>query len=145
MSLAASASDLLLAILSLQSTNLLAYFLAGYGKRSALSAEAAVKYMAFCSVAGAFLLYGLAILLFAPTHSLNIYEIHQALLATRCRATMLLVIFMLIFLALPEFSVRRVSDVPLGARRARRARRRRRRRFCLSGRARRVSRWRSGF
>lgn len=99
MSLAASAADLLLAFLSLQFVNILASFLAGYGKRSALSAEAAVKYMAFGSVAGALLLYGFAIL-FSSAHAFNIYEIHAALVAAPLTREAMLAVFMLIFLAL---------------------------------------------
>lgn len=98
MCLAASSADLLLAFLSLQFTNVLAYFLAGYGKRSILSAEAAVKYMIFSAVAGALLLYGLAIL-FAHTQSLNIYEIHRALVAHPLPREVMLVVFMLTFLS----------------------------------------------
>jgi NADH-quinone oxidoreductase subunit N len=99
MSLAASASDLLLAFLSLQFVNILASFLAGYGKRSSLSAEAAVKYMAFGSVAGALLLYGFA-LLFSSSHTFNIYEIHKALVQAPLTREAMLAVFMLIFLAL---------------------------------------------
>jgi NADH-quinone oxidoreductase subunit N len=99
MSLAASSADILLAFLALQFMNILAYFLAGYGKRSALSAEAAVKYMAFCSVAAALLLYGLAIL-FSSTHAFNIYEIHKALVATPLARDSMLAVFMLLFLSL---------------------------------------------
>ena len=99
MSLAASAADILLAFLSLQFVNILAYFLAGYGKRSALSAEAAVKYMAFCSVAGALMLYGLAIL-FSSAHVFNVYEIHKALVASPLPRDSMLVVFMLLFLSL---------------------------------------------
>jgi NADH-quinone oxidoreductase subunit N len=98
MSLAAASADILLAFLSLQFLNILAYFLAGYGKRSVLSAEAAVKYMAFSSVAAALLLYGLAIL-FSATHAFNIYEIHKALVAAPLSHDSMLAIFMLIFLA----------------------------------------------
>lgn len=99
MSLAASSADLLLAFLSLQFMNILAYFLAGYGKRSELSAEAAVKYMAFCSIAGALLLYGFAFL-FSSAHTFNIYDIHKALVASPLSRESMLAIFMLLFLAL---------------------------------------------
>lgn len=99
MSLAAASADILLAFLSLQFTNILAYFLAGYGKRSALSAEAAVKYMVISSVAGMLLLYGLA-LLFASSHVFNIYEIHKALVAAPLSRESMLAIFMLMFMAL---------------------------------------------
>lgn len=99
MSLSAGAADILLAFLSLQFLNVLAWFLAGYGKRSVRSAEAAVKYMAFSAVSAALLLYGLAIL-FSTTHAFNIYEIHKALVAAPVARDSMLAIFMLIFLAL---------------------------------------------
>ncbi|MGK5083588.1 proton-conducting transporter membrane subunit [Bdellovibrionota bacterium FG-1] len=99
MSLAAGAADLLLAFLCLQFMNIVGYFLAGFGKRSIYSAEAAVKYMVFSSVAAALFLYGLAVL-FALTHGFNIYEIHKALVTHPLTHSSMLVVFMLIFLAL---------------------------------------------
>jgi NADH-quinone oxidoreductase subunit N len=99
LSLAAAAADVLLVFLCLQFSNILTYFLAGYGKRSFRSAEAAVKYMAFSSVAAALMLYGTA-LLFASTHAFNIYDIHKALVAAPMARESMLAVFMLIFLAL---------------------------------------------
>ncbi len=99
MCLIASASDLILIFLSLLFLNVVTYFLAAYGKRSITSTEAAVKYLIFGAVASALLLYSLAIL-FASTHTLNIYEIHRALLANPISSPVLLTAFMLSFLAL---------------------------------------------
>lgn len=99
MCLAASAADLLLAFLALQALNTLSYFLIGYGKRSLFSIEAAVKYMGFSAVSGAFLLYGLAIL-FSQTHTLNIYEMHRALMAAPLTQEISLVVLILIFLSI---------------------------------------------
>ena len=99
MCLLASAADLMLAYVSLMLLNILAYFLAGYAKRTIVSTEAAVKYLTFSTVGGGFLLYGFAIL-FGATHSLNMHEIHNALLANPFPALKLLVVFFLIFLAL---------------------------------------------
>ncbi|HUP56105.1 MAG TPA: proton-conducting transporter membrane subunit, partial [Bdellovibrionota bacterium] len=98
MGLVAAAADLMLAFLALQFMNLIAYFLAGYSKRSMLSTEAAVKYMAFCAVSGALFVYGLAIL-FAHSHSLNMYEIHRALSDSPLPHGKTLVIFGLIFIS----------------------------------------------
>lgn len=98
MCLAASAADMLLAFLSLQFMNVLAYFLAGYGKKSMRSVEAAVKYMIFSVVSAGLLLYGLAIL-FAHTQTLNIYQMHRALLANGLSQESMLVAFVLIFLS----------------------------------------------
>lgn len=98
MCLAASSADMLLAFLAMQCMNILAFFVAGYGKRSVLSVEAGVKFMIFSAVAGGFLLYGLSIL-FAHTHSLNIHEMHRALMAHPLSKEVMLVAFLLIFLA----------------------------------------------
>jgi NADH-quinone oxidoreductase subunit N len=98
MGLVAASSDLLLAFMAIQFMNILAYFLAGYSKRSVLSTEAAVKYMAFCAVSGALFLYGMAVLL-AQAHSLNIYEIHQSMVQTPLPHGKTLVIFGLVFLS----------------------------------------------
>ncbi|MCM2322533.1 MAG: hypothetical protein NDJ90_04655 [Oligoflexia bacterium] len=94
MCLAASASDMLLAFLALQLVNILVFFIAGFGKRSVPSIEAAVKYMIFSAVGGAFFLYGLA-LLFSATHTLNVYEMHRALVSAPLAADTGLVILML--------------------------------------------------
>ncbi len=99
MCLISSAADVILAYVSLLFLNIVSYFLAAYGRRSVLSTEAAVKYLAFGVVAGALFLYSLAIL-FAFTHSLNIYEMHKALLIHPMPRKVMLVVFMFIFLSL---------------------------------------------
>jgi NADH-quinone oxidoreductase subunit N len=99
MCLVASSADLLLAFLSLLFLNIISYFLAAYGRQSILSIEAAVKYLTFGTVAAALLLYALAIL-FASTHSLNIYEMHKALVTTPLSPKVMLVVFGLSFIAL---------------------------------------------
>jgi len=95
----ASASDLLLVFLSLQLMNVLSYFLAALGKKSSYSAEAAIKKMAFGSLAAVLLLYGIGIL-FAYTRVLNIQEMHKVLTAAPLAKDIGAVVFMLIFLAL---------------------------------------------
>jgi NADH-quinone oxidoreductase subunit N len=99
MCLASSASDLLLAFTCLQLMNILGYFLAGYGKRSSRSTEAAIKHLGFGVVSAALLLYGMAVL-FMATHTINIYEMHRALLASPMPKSTALVVFMLIFSSL---------------------------------------------
>ncbi len=99
MCLVSSAADVILAYLSLLFLNIVSYFLAAFGRKSLLSTEAGVKYLAFGSVAGALFLYSLAIL-FAYTHSLNIYEIHKHLLAQPLPPQVMLVVFMFMLLAL---------------------------------------------
>lgn len=99
MCLAASASDLLVAFLSIQAVNIFAFFIAAYSKHSITSTEAGVKQMVFSVVSGALLLYGFAIL-FGATQSLNIYDIHRTLVSNPIPYEATLVVFMLIFLAL---------------------------------------------
>jgi NADH-quinone oxidoreductase subunit N len=94
----ASAADLIFIFLSLIFMNTVCYFLAAYGWRSLLSTEAAVKYLAFGAVSATLLLYSLAIL-FAYSHSLNIYEIHQSFIHTPLPFSAMLVAFILSFLA----------------------------------------------
>lgn len=98
MCLLASASDMILAFLSLLFLNVNSYFLAAYGKRSVLSTEAAVKYLAFGAVAAALLLYASAIL-FASTHSLNMYEMHRVLITNPLVSRVMIIVFILAFLA----------------------------------------------
>ena len=97
--LASSSTDLMLSFLALQLANLVSGFLAGYGRRSPRSTEAGTKFLIFSAIAGAFLLYGLA-LLFTHTHTMNLGEIHQALLRTPLPRETGLTIFMMIFLSL---------------------------------------------
>lgn len=99
MSLAAAAADLLLAFLALQLVNVLSHFLAAYGKRSVQSTEAAVKHLTFGIISAGCFLYAVAIL-FAATHSINIYEIHRAIQAQPLPRETLLVVFVLIFMSL---------------------------------------------
>lgn len=99
MCLAASATDLVLAFLAIQCVNILGYFIAGQGKNSIFSIEAAVKLMIFSAASGAFFLYGAA-LLFSATHTLNIYEMHEALVKVPLSHGSALIIFMMIFLSL---------------------------------------------
>ncbi|MBI2711495.1 MAG: hypothetical protein HYX41_01350 [Bdellovibrio sp.] len=119
MCLIASVADLALAFLSLLLLNVISHFLAAYGKKSILSTEAAVKSMAFGAVAAALFLYAAAIL-FATTHSLNIYEIHKVLLTKPLDPQVLLVVFVLLLVSLsyqigafPAYMV--VPDVLEGA------------------------------
>ena len=93
-----SAADLLLAFLALQFLNLMSYFLSAQSKNNLLSTEAAFKHLAFGVFSGTLLLYGIA-LLFAGTHSLNIYEMHKVLLAGTLPQSTSLVVFILMFLA----------------------------------------------
>jgi len=99
MCVASAASDLFLAFLAIQATNILTYFIAGYGKRSEGSIESAVKFMVMSAVAAGLFLYGLA-MLFAVTHTLNIQGMHLALVAKPLAIESLGVILILLLLPL---------------------------------------------
>ncbi len=95
----ASASDMILGFLSLLFLNTASYLLSAYGRRATLSTEAAVKYLSFGAVGAVLLLYSLAIL-FVHTQTLNIYEMHQALVRSPLPASTMLIAFMFSFLAI---------------------------------------------
>jgi NADH-quinone oxidoreductase subunit N len=99
MCLVSSAADVILAYLSVLFLNVVSYFLSAFGRRSVLSTEAAIKYLAFGTVAAALFLYSVAIL-FAYTHSLNIYEMHKVLLLHGLPPKVMLVVFSFIFLSM---------------------------------------------
>ena len=70
----ASASDLLMIYLSLETVSLFSYVLAGFRKKHLLSNEAAIKYMLFGAFSSGTMLYGMS-LLFGMTGSLNLADI----------------------------------------------------------------------
>lgn len=98
MFLAASASDVILAYLSLLFLNILSYFMTAYRQKSLISTEASVKYLTFGVVSGALYIYAVAIL-FVHTHTLNIYQMHKALVSHPMNSQTMLIAFMLIFLS----------------------------------------------
>jgi NADH-quinone oxidoreductase subunit N len=99
MCLAAGSAELLLTFVALQMLNAVSYLLAGFGKQSLRSTEAGVKFLVFSAVAGVCFLYASGIL-FSFTHSLNIYEIHRALVASPLPRVQMLIVFMLFMLSL---------------------------------------------
>lgn len=99
MFIVASSADLLVVFLAFQFMNVLAYFMAGYGKKNIISTEASVKYLLFSVVSGAFFLYAVAIL-FSHTQTLNMYDMHDVLLNNPLPAATGLVVFVLLFLSL---------------------------------------------
>ena len=99
MCFAAGSSELLLTFVSLQTVNVLSQLLAGFGKKSILSTEAGVKFLALSAVSGICFLYASGIL-FSVTQSLNIYEIHKYLAANPLPKQQMLVVFMLFVISL---------------------------------------------
>jgi NADH-quinone oxidoreductase subunit N len=78
MMLMAGASDLLVLFLGLEVMSVSVYVLAGIQRRSAASAEAALKYFLLGAFASGFLLYGIA-LLYGATGTTNLYLINLQL------------------------------------------------------------------
>lgn len=73
-----SAEELLTAFITLELASLSLYLLAGYNKNSGFSAEGALKYFLFGSVAAAFTLFGIS-LIFGLAGSTSFAQIAQAL------------------------------------------------------------------
>ncbi len=96
--LAAAASNLFLIFLIFQFINISNYFIAGYGKNSIFSTEAAVKYMMFSFLSAAFFLNASAVF-FVSTHSLNIYEIHKVFLENPLPDHAALIAFVFLFMS----------------------------------------------
>jgi NADH-quinone oxidoreductase subunit N len=78
MMLLAAATDLMIVFLGIEIMSISVYALAGVNRRSARSAEAALKYFLLGAFATAFLLYGIA-LVYGATGSTNIVRIAQVI------------------------------------------------------------------
>jgi len=78
MELMSSATELVLIFIALEISSISTYILAGFRRKSAISAESSVKYFLLGSFATAFFLYGVA-LMFGATGSTNIVRIGEAL------------------------------------------------------------------
>lgn len=93
MLLLVSTEDLLVVFVALELTSLTLYVLTGFAKRDARSAEAALKYFLFGSIAAAFTLYGFS-LLYGAAGSTDLRRISAALAAPRLDPMVLLAIVM---------------------------------------------------
>lgn len=96
---AVSASDLILVFLALQLLSLVTYFLASFSTSSSQSIEAGFKHWVFSGISAVFFLFGVAIL-FAATHSVNIHQIHDVLVAQPLSQGTNWVVFGLLFFSL---------------------------------------------
>ena len=77
MSLMASATDLIMLYVAMETTSISAYVLVGYFQRDDKSTEAGLKYFLFGAFASTVMLYGLS-LLYGYTGTTNIYAIAQS-------------------------------------------------------------------
>ncbi len=89
--------DLIVIFLGLETLSIAVYVLAGYRKRSKLSAEAAFKYFLLGAFAAGFLLYGIA-LLYGATGSTNVSEIARYIVAQGLIQNSLVLIGMVLIL-----------------------------------------------
>lgn len=78
MSLMASATDLIMIYIAMETTSISAYILVGYLRHNDQSSEAGIKYFLFGAFASTILLYGFS-LLYGYTGTTNIYSIAQYL------------------------------------------------------------------
>ncbi|NLE77402.1 MAG: NADH-quinone oxidoreductase subunit N, partial [Chloroflexi bacterium] len=108
-SLAVSATNLLMLYLGLEFLSITSYVLAGFFREERKSSEAALKYFLYGSVASAVMLYGIS-LLFGATHSLDMREIAQVF-GSGVDASILWVGFPAIVLLLAGFGFK-ISLVP---------------------------------
>lgn len=93
MLLLVSTENLLMVFVALELTSLSLYILAGFDKREARSAEAALKYFLFGGIAAAFTLYGFS-LLYGAAGSTNLRPISVAVAGPRVDPLVLLAIVM---------------------------------------------------
>ncbi|MBS1801489.1 MAG: NADH-quinone oxidoreductase subunit N [Acidobacteria bacterium] len=90
-----SSQNVLLIFLSLELLSLSLYVLAAFNKRSAHSAEAALKYFLFGGTSAAFLLFGLS-LLYGLSNSTNLVQIAHAMKSTHLDPLLAVAIVMIV-------------------------------------------------
>ncbi|MCX6157290.1 MAG: NADH-quinone oxidoreductase subunit N [Ignavibacteriota bacterium] len=106
--LMASASNMIMMYLSLETVSISSYILSGYTKRIKRSSEAAMKYVIYGAASSGIMIYGMS-LIYGFTGSMNIYEI-SAILA-KSAVTGNPVIVMSIIMILAGFGYK-ISSVP---------------------------------
>src|SRR5204862_8078556 len=88
MSLMASATDLLMAFLSLELVSMLSYILSGFKRRDRKSSEASLKYVIYGGVASGVMLYGMSIL-YGLAGSTSFTAVQQAVAASPANVTVI--------------------------------------------------------
>ena len=91
----ASATDLIMVYLSIETTSIALYLLAGFLREDDKSAESGLKYFLFGAFTSTIMLYGFS-LLYGFTAKTNIYELSAALLAGNVPALPILVALLLV-------------------------------------------------
>jgi len=95
MSLMASAADLIMLYLAIESTSIPLYVLAGFMRRDDRSAEAGMKYFLFGALTSTIMLYGFS-LLYGFTGQTNLYDLASSLSAGQVPPVVLLVVLALV-------------------------------------------------
>lgn len=104
--LMASATDLLMAYLSIEMVSILSFVMAGYKRRDRRSSEAALKYAIYGGVASGVMLYGLS-LLYGMAGSTSLAAIREAAVVNSSPATLILAVV----LAMAGFGYK-IASVP---------------------------------
>jgi NADH-quinone oxidoreductase subunit N len=95
MSLMASAADLIMLYLSIESTSIPLYVLAGFMKRDAKSTESGIKYFLFGALTSTVMLYGFT-LLYGLSGETNLYHLAQSFLAGELSPILLIGVLLLV-------------------------------------------------
>jgi NADH-quinone oxidoreductase subunit N len=95
MSLMASAADLIMLYLSIESTSIPLYVLAGFMKRDAKSTESGIKYFLFGALTSTVMLYGFS-LLYGLAGETNLYHLAQSFLAGELSPILLIGVLLLV-------------------------------------------------
>jgi NADH-quinone oxidoreductase subunit N len=104
----ASASNMIMMYLSLETVSISSYILSGYTKRIKRSSESAMKYVIYGAASSGIMIYGMS-LLYGFTGSMNVYEISAILSKSAVTGNPLIV--MSIILILAGFGYK-ISSVP---------------------------------
>lgn len=99
MCLMAAAADLVMVFVAVETTSIPLYALAGFLVRDQKSTEAGFKYMLFGAMTSAVMLYGFS-LLYGFTGTTQIYQLGSLLASGKISFTMVLALFLLIFVGL---------------------------------------------
>ncbi len=97
MNFMASSADLIMLYLSIETTSIALYLLAGYLRDDDKSAESGLKYFLFGAFTSTIMLYGFS-LLYGFTGQTNLYELANALTLTGVPTAALLMVFLLLLI-----------------------------------------------
>ncbi len=94
----ASASNMIMMYLSLETVSISSYILSGYTKRIKRSSESAMKYVIYGAASSGIMIYGMS-LIYGFTGSMNVYEISALLSSSAVAGSPLIVMSLIMILA----------------------------------------------